>query len=185
MDGLYVMIRGSSKIPLASACNVVKCYLVEFEKDKFPGPDPRALLLLFHHFRSHPLPNYFVFGFYRFSSRAFSFRRSFCYCLFWNCLHSAMLHCTMGFILLVKSNEWSIINAPFWLVELLVGYMLYPISPLVAKSAHHICNVLVVKKGLKSTALTCERCLVSIFFWPTSFILLKQLFLEPSWPLSQ
>ena len=29
-------------------------------------------------------------------------------------------------------------------------------------------------------ALTRERCLVSIFFWPTSWILLKQLFLSPS-----
>ena len=26
--------------------------------------------------------------------------------------------------LLVKSNQWSIINAAFWLVELLLGYML-------------------------------------------------------------
>ena len=28
------------------------------------------------------------------------------------------------YILLVKSNKWSIINAAFWLVELLLGYML-------------------------------------------------------------
>ena len=36
-------------------------------------------------------------------------------------------------LLLLKSNYWSIINAAFWLVELLLGYMFY--SPLVAKSA--------------------------------------------------
>ena len=30
-------------------------------------------------------------------------------------------------------------------------------------------------------ALTSERCFVSIFLWPTSCILLKQLFLQPSW----
>ena len=29
---------------------------------------------------------------------------------------------------LVKSNLWSIINAAFWLVELLLGYMLQPTS---------------------------------------------------------
>ena len=34
-------------------------------------------------------------------------------------------------------------------------------------------------------ALTSERCFVSICFWPTSWILLKQLFLSPSWALSQ
>ena len=28
------------------------------------------------------------------------------------------------YIYLVKSNKWSIINAAFWLVELLLGYML-------------------------------------------------------------
>ena len=28
------------------------------------------------------------------------------------------------YIYLVKSNKWSIINATFWLVELLLGYML-------------------------------------------------------------
>ena len=100
------MILRSSKIPLASVFNVVKCYLVEFEKDKFPGPDPSALLLLSRHFRSHPLPNYFVFGFYRFSSRSFSFRRSFC-------LHSAVLHCTMGFILVVLKRvfPWTVVTA--------------------------------------------------------------------------
>ena len=46
-------------------------------------------------------------------------------------------------------------------------------SPLVVKSAHHICNVLAVKKDW-CLAFTHERCFVSIFFWPTSWILLKQ-----------
>ena len=30
-----------------------------------------------------------------------------------------------SYVYSVKSNQWSIINAAFWLVELLVGYMLY------------------------------------------------------------
>ena len=51
--------------------------LVEFERDKFPGPDPRVLLLLSRHFRTHPLLDYFVFGLYGFPSRPLSFRRSF------------------------------------------------------------------------------------------------------------
>ena len=34
-------------------------------------------------------------------------------------------------------------------------------------------------------ALTRKRCFVTIFFWPTSWILLKQLFHSPLWPLSQ
>ena len=46
-------------------------------------------------------------------------------------------------------------------------------SPLVAKSPCHVCNILAVKEDW-SLALTCERCLVLIFFWPTSWILLKQ-----------
>ena len=33
-------------------------------------------------------------------------------------------------------------------------------------------------------ALTSERCFVPIFFGPTSWILLKQLFLEPEWAMS-
>ena len=37
------------------------------------------------------------------------------------------------YLSLVKANWWSIVNAAFCLVELLLGYMLY--SPLVAKSA--------------------------------------------------
>ena len=36
-------------------------------------------------------------------------------------------------------------------------------SPLVAKAAGHVCNVLAAKKD-GSLALACERCLVSIFF---------------------
>ena len=32
--------------------------------------------------------------------------------------------CYTGYMFLVKSNKWSIINAAFWLVELLLGYML-------------------------------------------------------------
>lgn len=68
--------------------------------------DPSALLLLSRHFRSHPLPNCFLFRFYRFSSRSFSFRRSFC-------LHSAVLHCTMGFILVVLKRvfPWTVVTA--------------------------------------------------------------------------
>ena len=58
------------------------------------------------------------------------------------------------------------------------------ISPLVAKSARHICNVVAVKKDW-SLAITCKRCLVLIFFRPTRWILLKQSFLSPSWPLSR
>lgn len=50
-------------------------------------------------------------------------------------------------------------------------------SPLEAKFAHHIFNVLVTKKELR-LALTRERCFVSIFFWPTSWFLLKQFFLS-------
>ena len=81
--------------------NVVKGYLVEVEKDKFPGPDPSALLLLSRHFRTHPLHNYLVFSLYGFSSSPFSSRMLFfCRCLFWNCLHSAMLHDNMCFILI-------------------------------------------------------------------------------------
>ena len=32
------------------------------------------------------------------------------------------------YLVYVKYNYWSIINAAFWLVELLLGYMLYPTS---------------------------------------------------------
>ena len=50
-------------------------------------------------------------------------------------------------------------TAPSLLVELLLGYML--LSPLVVKSARHICNFLVEKK--QSLALTSEICFVLIF----------------------
>ena len=41
------------------------------------------------------------------------------------CLHQDLHACIKIhiYIYLVKSNWWSIINAAFWLVELLVGYM--------------------------------------------------------------
>ena len=43
-----------------------------------------------------------------------------------------------------KSKEWSIINAAFWLVELLLGYMLQPTSSEKRR-------LLGGKKGLKSS----------------------------------
>ena len=45
---------------------------------------------------------------------------------------------------LVKSNYWSIINAAFWLVELLLGYVLEPTS----SEKHELFGC---KKGLKSS----------------------------------
>ena len=91
----------SSRILLASVYNVVKGYLAEFEKDKFPGLDPSALMLLSRHFRTHRLHNYLVFGLYGFSSRPFSSRMHFFLSLLncFDCLHSAMLHGNMCFIL--------------------------------------------------------------------------------------
>ena len=50
------------------------------------------------------------------------------------------------------------------MVELLLGYTVC-YSPLVAKSARHICNVLAAKKD-ESLALTRERYFVSIFVDP-------------------
>ena len=54
-----------------------KGYRIEFEKDKFSGLDPSALMLLSRHFRTHPLHNYLVSGLYGFSSRPFSSRMHF------------------------------------------------------------------------------------------------------------
>ena len=37
--------------------------VIKFERDEFSGPDPRVLLLLSCHFRTHPLHHYFLFRF--------------------------------------------------------------------------------------------------------------------------
>ena len=51
-------------------------------------------------------------------------------------------------------------------------------SPLVAKSARHIWNVLAVKKD--SSSFNLRKMFSLDIFWPTSWILLKQLFPSPS-----
>ena len=89
------------------------------------------------------------------------------------CVHFLMFNDTLKSFPLPFSCFYSVTHC-FPIFQFLICY-----SPLVAKSARHICNVLAVKRD-SYLALTCERCLVSIFFWPTSWILLKQLFLSPS-----
>ena len=56
----------------------------------------------------------------------------------------SVLETTKGYPILVKSNSWSIINAAFWLVELLLGNMLKSTS---SESA----GFLAAKKGLKTS----------------------------------
>ena len=72
---------------------------------------------------------------------------------------------------------WTIINAAFWLAELLLGCMFLPTCSgkrrLKKPKQWRLNGVLLAKVGLFQ------------YLWPTSWILLKQLFLSPSWPLSQ
>ena len=77
----------------------------------------------------------------------------------------------------VKSNQCSIINAAFRLVELLLGYILQPTSS-------EKRGLFGGQKGLKSS-FNQLKDFHSRYFRLTSWILLKQLFLSPSWPLSQ
>ena len=77
-----------------------------------------------------------------------------------------------------KIQLGSIINAAFWLVELLLGYMLYPTSS--EK------RWLWKPKQWRLNRVLLAKVVLSQYFWPTSWILRKQLlFLSPSWPLSQ
>ena len=59
-------------------------------------------------------------------------------------------------MVLVKSNKWSIINAVFWLVELLLGYMLYP-----TRSEKR--ELFDGKKGLKSSFNYLKFFILDIF----------------------
>ena len=80
---------------------------------------------------------------------------------------------TAGNFFLVKSKQWSITQAAFWLVELLQGYVLWPTSSkkrrLWKPKQWWLNRVLLAKAGL------------SRYFLPTSRILLNQLFHSPKW----
>ena len=85
--------------------------------------------------------------------------------------------CYTGYVFIVKSNYWSIINSAFWLVELLLGYMLLPTR---SKKGR-----LWKPKQWQLNHVLLAKVVLSRYFWPSSWILLKKLFLSSSWPLSQ
>ena len=68
-------------------------------------------------------------------------------------------------------------QSAFWLVELWLGCMLKPTSS--EK------RLLWKPKQWRLNRVLLAKVVLSRYFWPTSWILLKQLFLLLSWPLSQ
>ena len=86
-----------------------------------------------------------------------------------------------SYLYLVKSNQWSIINAVLWLVELLLGYMLEPTSS-------EKCRLWKPKQW-RLNRLLLAKVVLSPSLWPTSWIVLKLLIPltlmaseSPSWP---
>ena len=84
---------------------------------------------------------------------------------------------TSDYSTLVKSNYWSDLlsmRRSDWLCY----YEAICYSPLVAKSPSFAEN-----QNNGSWIAFCFKVVLSRHFWPTSFILLKQLFLSPSWAI--
>ena len=72
-----------------------------------------------------------------------------------------------SYLYLVKSNQWSIINAVLWLVELLLGHMLEPTSS-------EKCRLWKPKQW-RLNHLLLAKVVLPPSLWPTSWIVLKLL----------